>query len=754
MLESQTMIPKGSPRETIALDGWWHLAFDEAADWPNEAPSTPDALPDRTPARPPSMGWDGLEEAKESAQVPGAWEQARPRYRGVAWHWRPIVIPQHWVGRVVRLRFEGVRLRAEVFINHRLVGCDMDGHTPFEIEITDYVRPGRRYELFVRVTNPGGARPGEAVGPIRWGDMELPPEHDFGGIWGGVSLIAAAPTYIAALWAMPNLDLDGATAHVKLANRGAARVVALRAEIRDQDNQLAAEGRLLDVALPADCVRAVEIALPIITPRLWSLDDPHLYTVAVTLAEASACDEVQTILGLRRLEAQGGDLYLNGKRLPLRAAVSAGWYPGNLASPSAALAEREVCAARELGLNALILCEQSPTPTLLDAADRAGLLICYDPAQPTEKMSEAYRTFTVERLRRMERRDRHHPCLASPELSRALRLRKFAPVAILPDLPAVAKRYGDRILSGSDGERWRDQARAWQADFATYELGRVYADPSALCAAICAVQSEQLTQIVATVRQGDPDGNLALAAWADAPPTMVEGVVDVYRRPKLNAVCLHRAWQGKAMPVRPPTTESPTLSAKGIHIHDPHNLLANWGLGNSENGAPKPLLLASWRDDAELIALWRKLATRGGRVAWLFPGDDDDSAVAWGEELGRLCGAERPIGMETARSRWVVSTSHPLLAGVAEPGVWAMAHDALLPHVLLYNLPGQTLAVGGAILGNDGLWRMGAALHIASLGAGELLICTLPIVAGAAQRDASAPRLLANILSWLTEDMG
>lgn len=734
-----------SPRETIVLDGWWHLAFDPTADWPNEPPLAPGSPSGAARIHPPSMGWEGLEETKESGQIPGAWEQSRPGYHGVAWHWRPIVIPKHWAGRTIRLRFEGARLRAEVFVNHTMVGCDLDGDAPFEIDLTDRVRPGRRYELFVRVTNPGGARPGEPAKPISWGDVKLPPGRDFGGIWGHVSLLATHPAYIADLWATPSANLDGATAHIEVRNRGVARVIGLRAEIRDRAGQWVAEGRLDNVALPAEGAHGVELTVPIASPRLWSLDDPHLYTVAVTLTGADVCDEAQTILGLRRLEVREGDLYLNGQRLPLRAAMSAGWYPGNLAYPSATLAEREVRAARDLGLNALVLHEHPPAPALLDAADRLGLLVGCDAAWLDQgQLPAGGSAFAAAHQHRLEQRDRHHPCLIPSALGRALVLREIAPVAAAPDLPAVARRYGDRILPGSDAERWREQALAWQADFVAYELGRVYADASALCAAMGAAQGERLAHAIAITRRDFPGANLALGAWADVDPARVDGVVDPYRRPKMDAVLLRQAWQGEGVAASPRRSEqiSKLASTQGVQIYDPCGLLGGWAesaAAEDMDDDSRPLLIASWRGPAELLSCWREAAMRQRRAAWLLIGDSD--AAQGAEELARLCGAEHPIALRAMSSGWMVGAPHLLLEGVAPPGIWGATYEALTPRALFCGLPGRALAIGCAAPQRGRLWRMGSALHIAPLGACELLVCTLPLTA----------RLLANMVAWLTE---
>ena len=183
-------------RYILDLNGWWHTWFDTAAQWRSEAPADPRTPPERLTPHAPSAGWEGMDEGMESLRVPGTWAESRPGYRGVAWHWRPLVVPGEYAEHTLRLRFEGVRLRAEVYLDRRLIGHDLDGLTPFEIDVTDLVRPDRRHELALRVTNPGGTLPGQGPQPFAWAGEVLPPSHDVGGIWGDVSLVATPPAYL------------------------------------------------------------------------------------------------------------------------------------------------------------------------------------------------------------------------------------------------------------------------------------------------------------------------------------------------------------------------------------------------------------------------------------------------------------------------------------------------------------------------------------------------------------------------------
>jgi len=70
-------MPAESQRETLDLNGPWHIWFDEQADWPAETPALPGTPLHALPARPPTGGWSILEGAHQTLVVPGTWALVR-----------------------------------------------------------------------------------------------------------------------------------------------------------------------------------------------------------------------------------------------------------------------------------------------------------------------------------------------------------------------------------------------------------------------------------------------------------------------------------------------------------------------------------------------------------------------------------------------------------------------------------------------------------------------------------------------------
>jgi hypothetical protein len=399
------------------LDGWWHARFDDAARWQEEELASPSTPIGQIVSHEPTMGWRHLEDEMESLRIPGSWEASRPGYRGVAWHWRPLVVPGEWQAQRVHLCFGGARLRTEVYLDEQLVGYDLDGATPFAVEIGPYVRPDCRHELALRVTHPGGWRDARHMTPLRWAGHELPSSPDTGGVWGGVTLLGRPDPCLLGLSVFPQDDGSlKVRVQVDYQGTGSGTEAAwLRVRVFDREQNLMGDAeQALSLSRP-DC-RTFELAL-LPTVKDWTPEAPALYRVQVRLSALDATpmagsDQIEVWTGLRTVGLGDNGLRLQGRRRRLCAALTAGWYPDERRLP--ALAEEEARVARGLGLDGLAAWHAPLRPELLNAADRHGLLLVqtlglYDPAYD----DTLYAALARQRMERLVRRDGAHPSLVA-----------------------------------------------------------------------------------------------------------------------------------------------------------------------------------------------------------------------------------------------------------------------------------------------------------------------------------------------------
>lgn len=452
------MADAGQGRETESLNGWWHTWLDEAVDWEAETPLPPDTPADLLPRRAPSAGWDGMEWGMESTRVPGTLVQARPGYRGVAWQWRPIVIPEGWEGRTVGIRFGGARQRVEVYLDDRPVGYDIDGLTPFTVDLTPYVRPGRQYELALRVTNPGGWRADEEGGAIPWGEVALPGSRDVGGLWGGVSLVALPSLHLHDIVVLPGAAPHEVVARVTLRNTGELAMAEVRLSAQDAEGHPVVASDEATVAVPAGGVADLTLPLPIAARRRWTPEDPYLTRVVAEVRSYHGADRLGGPLGLRGVAVRDGRLLLNGAPIaPTMGATTGGSVEGQAVPLTAADAERVVAQALSAGTGGLVAQGWPAPPTLLDAADRLGLPVVQtlvgvgDPTGVPAAARGLYEALARDRVRRLIRRDRNHPSVVAWRLAVPRDATVFAAYARLvhdedPTRPVVSV---DELAMGS-----------------------------------------------------------------------------------------------------------------------------------------------------------------------------------------------------------------------------------------------------------------------------------------------------------------
>lgn len=121
-------------------------------------------------------------------------------YVGVSWFETEVDVPASWQGRRVVLDFEGVRFRAEVFVNHKLAGYDLVNSTPFGCDVSGYLNYGGKNVISVQITDPNGNFNWKDSEIYTWGEYNTNPSHGFGGINGKVSLTATSRTYVSDIF--------------------------------------------------------------------------------------------------------------------------------------------------------------------------------------------------------------------------------------------------------------------------------------------------------------------------------------------------------------------------------------------------------------------------------------------------------------------------------------------------------------------------------------------------------------------------
>lgn len=395
VMERRLVVATG-PREKLSLDGSWEIV--PAEDGAGEPPAPGGGKPTR---------------------VPGTIPSSPNRH----WLLRSFDLPPTMEGRRLRLRFGAVNHKAEVWLNGRRVGEYVGGNVPFEMDVTEFVRPGRN-ELAVLVTNWTALctnPPQEfVVKPFEHPGWKIPPKSIIGpigggflmtGIWQGVAIEATEDVYVEDVFVQTSVRRRQIRVAVTVRNAGTvARSVRMTNLISDRSGPAKDLGAK-ELQLAAGERREVIVEAPWRNPHLWSLDDPYLYRLTTTLtAGGKVVDRVATRFGFREVWTDGPRFVLNG--VPMKLFATSAWSLNTWEAARAHLLRMKAAGTRAMRLHT-----QPWEEHTLAAADEVGMLIVdeagvycyapsYDPQDP--RFWENYTRHVIA----IAKRDRNHPSLA------------------------------------------------------------------------------------------------------------------------------------------------------------------------------------------------------------------------------------------------------------------------------------------------------------------------------------------------------
>jgi len=351
---------------------------------------------------------------------------------------------------LVKLHFEGVYQKAEVFINGQKAGGHDYGYTPFTVDITPYINKEKGpNELMVRVDN--SEQPN-----CRW--------YSGSGIYRPVWLEVMPKVHIAENGIFVTTDL--ATDGVQKAK------VDVKVTVENEDNvshtaTVKVEGQEQTISLAAGERKDIDFSYIIDHPHLWSPDDPYLYYVLVTLNNKQ--QEVVRF-GVRRIrfDADRGFM-LNGKSMLLNGAClhHDDGVLGAMAFDAAEI--RKVRQMKEAGFN-LIRTSHNPTSrAFLDACDSIGMLVIgeafdgWREAKNPHDYSTLFDTHYREDIHAMVLRDRNHPCIISWSIGNEVMERKDIRVV------TTARQLKEAILECDPTRPVTESLCSWDSDWEIYD---------------------------------------------------------------------------------------------------------------------------------------------------------------------------------------------------------------------------------------------------------------------------------------------
>lgn len=317
------------------------------------------------------------------------------RPRGIAWYRREFKLPDSDRGRQIELQFDGVATHCTVWVNGILAARNWCGYTSFYTDITPFVKYGSDVNtIAVRV---------DADDMEGWW-------YEGGGIYRHTWLVKKSPVHLITdgVYANPVKAPNGQwmlPVEATLENTGQIPAsVMVDVGLFDAAGRKIAGGRapakidVLDKSI-------VKLAIPVASPKLWSVDQPNLYEVRTAVySDDKLVDAVTTTCGFRtiRFDKDKG-FFLNDQPLKLHGSSNHQDHAGvGIAVPDS-LWDFRIRKLKEMGDNAYRCAHNPPAKEFLDACDRLGMLVM-DENRHFNTSPEYMR-----QLEWMVRRDRNHP---------------------------------------------------------------------------------------------------------------------------------------------------------------------------------------------------------------------------------------------------------------------------------------------------------------------------------------------------------
>lgn len=409
-IESVFVVPRLTPRPNI-VNGVDELQVSLNGTWQFN-PKPPKKF--WKVSEPRGAGWADIE-------VPGEWvmQGFEVKKDTAAGYMRQFTIPDGWKGRRIKLRCDGVYSDAKVWVNGKEAGGHIGGFTPFELDVTDLVRPGQDNTISLAVKNESIADT-LASGTSYAG-------HQLGGITRKIYLFAVPGLNVSSLHVDTTFDKDYRDAVLRvmldIANEGNRDIqdAQVQFKLTDLDNK-SVTIEPSTVKLPAikageTIKQNIDISVP--SPKKWDAEHPNLYLLSSKLkAEDKSLEMVQRRFGFRQVEIRGRELFVNNKPVKLRGICRHEVHPLRGRSLTPELCREDAELFIYANMNFVRTSHYPPSEEFLDVCDELGIFVedeapfCWAFRHEKKKKDRAkYLDVVVRQTLEMVQRDRSHPCI-------------------------------------------------------------------------------------------------------------------------------------------------------------------------------------------------------------------------------------------------------------------------------------------------------------------------------------------------------
>ncbi|WP_075603999.1 glycoside hydrolase family 2 [Saccharicrinis aurantiacus] len=284
---------------------------------------------------------------------------------GIAWYRKTFRLNKGDENKNISIEFDGIYTRSTVWINGHLLGYRPNGYISFDYDLTPYLNFGGDNVIAVKVDHTNYV-------DSRW--------YTGSGIYRNVRLVKKSNINIPT-WGVqittPNISANKADVQIstELKNiEGVASDIKLVVDIKDGEGNIVTGA---ESVITLDKEAKVISKVSIDNPRLWELEDPHLYKAHIKVFKASVLmDDVVEKFGIRTAEftADKG-FFLNGKSVKIKG-VNLHHDAGAVGTAVPAdVWRRRILQLKSIGCNAIRTAHNPYAPEFLDLCDELGILV-------------------------------------------------------------------------------------------------------------------------------------------------------------------------------------------------------------------------------------------------------------------------------------------------------------------------------------------------------------------------------------------
>ena len=276
---------------------------------------------------------------------------------------KSFTLPADYKGKRTILRFDGVYSHARLSVNGTFIREHHGGFTRWETDITDHVRPGKKNEIQLEVT--------DRIDDISYASGYG--HHPIGGILRDVTIFALPANCLYDFAAETHLDTLYRDAVLKVSYQGETTGNAEVAYTLTDPS-----GRNVPLVQSIFPLKGNENSneLPVRNPLKWDAEHPNLYTLTVAIREENKeTTRFSKRIGFRDVKIVKDRMLVNGQPVKLRGACRHDIHPTLGRTTTAELDSLDVIRFKQSNMNFVRTSHYPPSEAFLNYCDRFGIYV-------------------------------------------------------------------------------------------------------------------------------------------------------------------------------------------------------------------------------------------------------------------------------------------------------------------------------------------------------------------------------------------